>query len=330
MGKYNMKPAMIDGTPVGISIYSVTQEKPHYHEGIMEIIYCFKGNATIHISYEDIRLEEGDIISCDPHDVHCIRSNDDNLFISFYFDLNNPVFENKDLKDIFFVCERYVLKKEKQDELQNLKHFLLTMLYFYCFPHPKVSQTETFTSLSKKILDIMLKHFHFFDYMSRHDDYPAEAKSRFERILIYTNQNYQQKLTISGISQQEHLNSNYLSHFFRETTFLGYSNFINFVRIYHSEILLLDTSENISDISLESGFSDSKFYYRYFKKWYGHTPLHHRKYFYQVEETSENNQVYEPNEIASQLEHYISYYFATLHIPEFWNVPFIPFRNVPV
>lgn len=329
MGSGNIKPNIIPGTPVGISIYSVTQERDHYHEGFMEIIYCFKGKAVLHQNYENIILEEGDIISNDPHDIHCLRSSEDNLFVSFYFDLHNPIFENPDLPDIFFVCERYVLRSEKQNEMQNLKHFLLTMLYFYCFPHPKVSQAETFRNLAVKIIEIMIKHFHFFDYSYNELNYPEEAKKRFTRVQTYINRHYQEKLTIGTLSEQEHLNTSYLSQFLRKTVLLNFSGLLNFTRIYHSGRLLLDTDKSISEISYELGYSDSKFYYRYFKTWYGHTPLQHRKYYQEVLLQSEKNTFYQPEEIIPVLEHYISYYFATLHIPEFWNVPYILHRNVP-
>lgn len=330
MGNNRITFDFIRDTPVGISIYSVTQEPCHYHEGYLEIIYCLKGNATLHVSYEDIVLTDGDIISCDPHDIHALRSSEENLFVSFYFDLSHPIFEKPDLKYIFFVCERYVLRKEKQDEMQNLKHFLLTLLYFYCFPHDKVSQSETFNNLAVTIINIMLEHFHFFNYITNALDYSQDAKDRFEHIMIFTNRNYPEKLTLTRIGQEEHLNSNYLSHFFKKTTFLGYSAYLSFIRTYQSERLLLNTNENISDISYTVGFSDPKYYYRHFKKWYGHTPLQHRKFFQATCSRSAENKYYHPNEIGPILEHYISYYFATLHIPEFWNVPFIPFRNVPL
>lgn len=326
----NTVPDFIKDTPVAISIYSITQEACHYHEGFLEIIYCFKGNAVIHIAYEDIPLTDGDIISCDPHDIHALQSSENNLFVSFYFDLRHPIFNNPDLPYMFFVCERYVLRKEKQDEMQNLKHLLLTMLYFYCFPHEKVSQRETFCNLALKIMDIMLEHFHFFNYVANTLDYSQEAKQRYEKVMVLTNQRYSEKLTITKIGAQLHLNSNYLSHFFKKTSFVGYSSYLNFVRIYHSEVLLLDSIRNISDISYTVGYSDPKFYYRSFKKWYGCTPLQHRTFFKKIEERSQENQFYDPKEISAQLEHYISYYFATLHIPEFWNVPFVLFRNVPL
>lgn len=329
MNNTNVILGTIDNTPVGIEIYSVTQEHCHYHDGFLEIIYCLKGNATLHVSYEDIKLTDGDIISCDSHDIHALSSAEDNLFISFYFNLKHQIFNNTDLPHIFFVCERYVLRKEQQDELQTLKHLLLTLLYFYCFPHKKISLENTVNNLAVNILNIMHERFHFFNYVTNSIDYSQEAKNRFEDIMIYTNLHYSEKLTLSKIGQKEHLNPTYLSHFFNKTTFFGYSGFLNFIRVYQSEILLLNSNMKISDISYACGFSDPKFYHRYFKTWYNITPLQQRKYFKRIEQNSEPNKIYDAVEIASTLEHYISYYFATLHIPEFWNVPYTPFRNIP-
>lgn len=330
MLKGNITPELITGTPAAISIYSVTEERNHYHEDFLEIIYCFNGSATLHVSYEDIILEEGDIISCDPHDIHSLKSDEENLFVSFYFDLTDSLFGIPDLPYMFFVCERYVLRKEKQDEIQNLKHLLLTMLYFYCFPHPKVSQTETFRNLSEKVIKLMMEQFHFYDYAANTTVFSPEAKSRFERIYVYTNKHYSEKLTVSKMCEIEPLNANYLSHFLKKTSFTGFSHMLNFMRIYNSAIMLMETDKNISDISLDVGFSDSKFYYRHFKTWYRQTPQKYRKYLKEQAERSEENRYYKIEEITGTLEHYISYYFATLHIPEFWSVPFIPYRNVPL
>ena len=328
----NIAPPLIPGTPAGIEIYSVTGEQPHYHEGFLEIIYCLKGPAIIRSSYEDIALAEGDVFSCDQYDIHRLSSDNDNLFASFYFDLNDPVFKKPGLPDIFFVCERYVLKKEQQDRLQDLKHILLTMLYFYCFPHEKVSNADTFRNLSVKVVEHMLSHFHFFDYCAKtaHQELsPTDAKGRFERLLIHANRHYDEKLTLKKFSEMEHLNSNYLSHFFQKTSFFSFSGFMGFIRIYHSERLLLTTNDNIADIAYAVGFSHPKFYYKRFKAFYKRTPLQYKKAYEKLAAAAAPNVYYTPIEIRSELEHYISYYFATLHIPEFWNVPYIPFRNVP-
>lgn len=318
----------IPGTAIAISIYSTSQESPHYHDGIFEIIYCFKGSATLHSGYEYIEMNAGDILACNSRTIHSLSSNEDNLMVSFYFDLKSPIFQKEKLDKIWFVCEKYVLTPEKQNEMQNLKHLLLALLYFDCFPNEKVSPEKTFNDLSLKIIRMLLQHFHFFDYMNMLPNYTQEAKERYERMHIFINEHFNEKITIERLCQIEHLSANYLSYFFKNVSYWGLPRHVNFVRVRHSEFLLLTTDMNISEISYEVGFSDPKFYYKTFKTWYGHTPLQHKKMYKQINNI-EDNTYYTPNEIRLELEHYISYYFATLHIPEFWNVPFTYMRNVP-
>lgn len=323
------RPAFISNTPVGISIYSITQEAPHYHEGILEIIYCFKGTAQLHSGYEYIEIREGDILSCNSFTIHSLASDQDNLFVSFYFDLRSPIFHKDDLDHIFFVCEKYVLTEEKQNEMQNLKHLLLTLLYFYCFPNERVTSECLFNDLAKNAIQMMLDQFHFFDYINTEPDYSLEAKKRFERIYIYINTHYMEKITIEHLCEKEHLSANYLSKFFKKTSYWGLSKSVNYVRIRRSEFLLLTSDKNISDIAYEVGFSDPKFYYKHFKTWYGHTPLQHKKNYQNMSGNFKDNVYFLPADIRMRLEHYIAYYYATLHIPDFWNVPFTYMRNTP-
>lgn len=322
-------PELIPNTPLGISIYSVSQEPPHYHDEFLEIIYCFKGSITIHSGYEYIEIKEGDILSCNSLDIHSLSSNDDNLVISFYIDLNSPEFHHPNLANIFFICEKYVLPHEKQKQMQNLKHILLTLLYFNCFPSEKVSPEKTFIDLTKKIMKMMLEDFHFFDYLNIDSEYSPEAKERYERMHAYINTHFFEKIAIEKLCKNEHLTPNYLSHFFKKTSYWGLPKYVNFIRVRQAEFLLLTTDKNIYDISYEVGFSDPKFCFKYFKIWHGHTPLQHKKFYQNLLDTVQENKYYSPDDIRFTLEHYISYYFATLHVPDFWNVPFTYLRNVP-
>lgn len=322
-------PDMKKNMPIGISIYSVTHEAPHYHENIMEIIYCFKGTLRLHYGYEEIEIKDGDIITCNALTIHSLSSSEDNLVISFYLDLKNPVFTYPDFDKILFICEKYVLTHEKQNEMQHLKHILLTLLYFYCFPNEMVSFEKICNDIAGKIMDMMVTHFHSYHYANTSPDYSPEEKARQERLQVYISTHFREKITIQTLCQKEHLTSNYLSHFFQKAFYLGLPNYLNFIRVRHSELLLLTTDKNITEISYEVGYSDPKFYYRYFKAWYKHTPFQHRKLYENKIRQSEENTRYLAQEMKSTLEHYISYYFATLYMPDLWNVSFTYMRNVP-
>lgn len=329
----NVIPEMIPDTPVGISIYSAAREAPHHHEGFMEIIYCFKGPVNIFTRFQEITLEGGDIISCDPFDIHYMVADDpdaDNLLVSFYFDLNSPLFEKPDLDKLYFICEALTVAESKQEQLLEVKRLLLTLLYFYCFPHPKLPRIETLTRFSKKIIQTMLDHFSYFYYIANSTDYSDEMKSRFEEIIIYIEKNYSGKITLSHLCETNHYNYKYMSHFFKKTSEAGFSKFVNDIRSYKAACILLDSDKNVSDISYEVGFSAPLYFYRVFKMWNGLTPHQQRKKLRELAAASSDNIYYDIPAVKEDLEHFISFYFAQLQVPELWLMPYIPFKGLPI
>jgi len=328
--KSNFKPELIPGTPAGIHIYSITKEAPHHHEGFMEIVYCFKGPVNVYTRLQTIELQEGDIISFDPFDIHYLTCSEENLLISFYFDLKAPIFQKPDLEHIYFICEPLTVPKSKQQELQNLKRLLLTLLYFYCFPHPKLSVTDIVTSFSCKIIQTMLEHFHYFYFISNSTEYSNEMKDRFENIIIYIDKNFSKKITLEKLCDIFHFNYKYLSRFFKKTSLVGFPKFVNDIRSYKAACLLLETDKNISDIAYEVGFSAPMYYYKVSKKWNGLTPNQHRKELREVSRNSCESTYYEVQSIKEDLEHFISFHFAELQVPELWLSPFVPFKGLPM
>lgn len=325
----NIPQKFIPHTPASVSVYTVTQEYPHYHEGVLEIAYCFRGPAYVYTRAQTFVLNDGDIISFDPHDIHYIYSSEDNLMVSFYFNLTDPVFDKPDLEKIYFVCEKSTTPAAKEKELLNLKRLLLTLLYFYCFPHRELQYEDIITNFSKQIIRTMLEHFHYFHFISNSQDCSEELKNRFERILIYISDHYSEKITIETLCRIEHLSYKYLSSFFKKTSYVGFSRFVNNVRLYESSILLLNTEKNISDISYEVGFSAPVYYYRTFRQWCDMTPNQCRKELKKLRENACGNTYYQTDSIKKELEHYIAFYFAAIQIPQLWHSQFVPLKGVP-
>ena len=398
----NIIPDLIPGTPVGISIYSVTKEAPHHHEGFMEIIYCFKGPVRINSRSQDIFLEDGDVISCDPFDIHYMTAADSpapcgaagtasddnssarsstqppenfsiddmntqspenrsasdtsmqppenhsddnsnsyrlhsaekasgsNLLVSFYFDLHSPVFEKPDLDKLYFMCEPSAIPESKQPELQELKRLLLTLLYFYCFPHPKLPRAETAVRFAKKIIQAMLDHFHYFYFIANSTDYSDDMKALFDSITIYIEKNYKDKISLGGVCELNHYNYKYISRFFKKTSEVGFSKFVSDIRAYKAAALLLESDKNISDVSYEVGFSAPLYFYKVVKMWNGMTPHQYRKKLRNLTAASEENIFYDIPAVKEDLEHFISFYFAQLQVPELWLMPYIPFKGLPI
>lgn len=114
------------------------------------------------------------------------------------------------------------------------------------------------------------------------------------------------------------------------TSKVGFSKFVNDIRTYKSSSILLETNRNISEISYEVGFSAPMYFYKVFKMWNGLTPHRYRKKLRELAASANENTYYDIPAVKEDLEHFISFYFAQLQVPELWLMPYIPFKGLPI
>lgn len=70
------------------------------------------------------------------------------------------------------------------------------------------------------------------------------------------------------------------SHFaacFKRMMHVPFSSYLQFVRVRKAERLLLDPALSITQIALETGFNDSSYFIKHFRRIRGMTPLQYRK-----------------------------------------------------
>ncbi|MDD6189987.1 MAG: AraC family transcriptional regulator [Firmicutes bacterium] len=264
-------------SPVAISIYKCARQIPHYHRNTIETILCLKGSATVYNMHEEHFLKPGDIIQTDMFDIHSVSSEEDNLMVSFHFDLTHPLFVGQGYDLLYYICTSDDTNPKRMYLINRLRILLLVLLSFY-LKNPDDHRTH---DISKRILEIVRKHFQYYNHINIDEDmYPPEMMDRFERIMAYLLEHYAEKITMRDICDKEHISYNYLSQFFKDSSLKTFRNFLHEIRVYHSEHLLLCQPElSVPDIGYRVGFSDPKFFYREFKRKHEHTPHQHRIWY---------------------------------------------------
>ena len=66
---------------------------------------------------------------------------------------------------------------------------------------------------------------------------------RLNRIMDYMYENYERKLTLSEIAENEKLSIYYLSHIIKEATGLSFQDLLSYIRVEESERLLLESGK---------------------------------------------------------------------------------------
>lgn len=109
---------------------------------------------------------------------------------------------------------------------------------------------------------------------------PDLLNSRDADILLatkYIYKNFRRPLTLEEVSGIASLSPTYFSRKFKQTTGMGFKEYLNFVRLKHAQAALLTTASTITDIALEYGFNDSNYFKDLFKKVYGKSPREFRR-----------------------------------------------------
>lgn len=95
--------------------------------------------------------------------------------------------------------------------------------------------------------------------------------------LKYINEHYMEKLTIEGIAEALNYSASYLRSVFSKQSGKTIMEYVNIVRLSASANLLKFTDHSITQIALDSGFTDSNYFSTAFKKHYGISPTKYRK-----------------------------------------------------
>ncbi|VBB07604.1 transcription regulator hth arac- type [Lucifera butyrica] len=95
--------------------------------------------------------------------------------------------------------------------------------------------------------------------------------------LNYINDNYNQRITLDSVASFVHLNASYFCGLLKKEIGIGFSDYLNKVRIEKSKQLLLDIKHSISEVAFLVGFENQSYYSKVFKKVTGNTPREFRE-----------------------------------------------------
>ena len=248
----------------------------HVHRDL-EIGYILDGTVSLHMQNQTTQFSKGDVYIINPMEPHDFTSEGRGVlliavqiapkFISACFpDAHHLYYQgNPNLRialenapgQFSHICASCVelaysyMKKEQNYE-------------FRCF-----SMASTLLYLIHKDLPWTLMDPSTYQPMK-------QRTNRLISITDYIDQNFQRKLLLSEIAQNEDLSLTYISHFFKDNMGMSFQEYLNQKRFEYACHLLFTTEWTILDISVSSGFSDTRYFTEAFLKQYGCTPKDYR------------------------------------------------------
>jgi len=233
----------------------------HLHSSI-EIMYLKSGSVKYYIDFEEYDLFAGDIVFVFPETIHAHEASapdTENCILIMPVDL--PF-----MKDIFqnTVPSCPVLRGALTSELDELLSSALKASTAGT-AHSKIVALGYAQLFVGKLLDMLeLK-----DAKSRPD-------SLEKRLIEYCATHCCDSITLSSVASEFGYSPAYLSHVFTQKFRMGFSKFLNTLRIEEAK-KMLHGNENITEIAYACGYTGIRNFNRVFKEATGKTPKEYRE-----------------------------------------------------
>ena len=272
-----------------VRVYKVSSgwcTENHSHE-YMQINYIAKGTCSHIVENVEYRLEAKNIFLIPPYVEHCIKDEQGDFTIiccEFPVELitNDNIFQYENIKSLFkfTYIESFaaILKRTRpcytpgkicQMRLEVLFENMIT----------EYDQKQQFYEIALKSQVMSLLTLLARDY----DDLPNSSKivksysSYIEHSIQFIDANYRSKIYIEDAAKIASMSESYFSYFFKEYTGKTFKEYIAILRVEKSKELLIGTYKTITEIAFETGFNDSAYFNKVFKKIENVTPSKYRK-----------------------------------------------------
>lgn len=109
-------------------------------------------------------------------------------------------------------------------------------------------------------------------FKAQEEDGMGSSKILLHNIEAYIKEHYTEKISLTGIAKQMHISPGYLSRFYKKEVGENLFDTVNSLRIEKAKKLLEDGKKKIYEISERSGFGDTAYFSKVFKRHTGYSP----------------------------------------------------------
>lgn len=262
---------------VCINQMNITDQSFHWHDE-MELLLVLDGNIELKVGYELLQLHGGDIMLINSDEIHSIKNLKGSAQVIFvYMDCNACYKRFPDIYEIIAIwCYTDAFEK-----LNANKNLIFKNVNALAQAMNESSSRETISEHFEALLKSLIYCYRI-DFMNQNESMSQTTNEKINviyRIIKYIYSNYDHKVNLQDISEQEYINLFHLSHSFKDITGYSFRDWLNFVRAEQAEKMLLQTSLSLSEIAYRCGFSDIRYLNKHFQKWYQISPSKYRNTF---------------------------------------------------
>lgn len=255
----------------------------HWHDE-MEIIAIERGQLEIKIGEDNFIGRAGDIFFVNPRELHLMGPSEiDGLYYTLLFPIEFISFQTQDALETELLSpirsNKLLFPHQLQGEIKEMVYPFLQEIISSNMQKHDIGAKEISLSrhhLRTRILLLEMLECLYENGALLKSETNGDTNMQKE-MLAYIDAHCMEKITLSMLAEEFHLSEKYVSRYFVEHFKISFSNYVIHHRLTYARALLETTDEQVTEIAMQSGFSNVSYFIRAFKKMYGISPLKYRK-----------------------------------------------------
>lgn len=250
-----------------------------YHDhDFTELAYILSGKGKYLVEEEEVDVEAGDLLICNPGVKHChIASNPKEPTIEFISGFTDFHFRNMATNSIELPDKSYILHTTAELKQEISKHCFAMIAEkesnqigrYFMF---KTHLMQMLLLIMREIADVEKSEQKGYNFETYNKNYAVN------RIITYLNENYEHKISLEQIAHNMYLSPVYISKIFKEETGESPINYLIKIRLEKAKDILVNSEGgSIKNIANQVGYDDVYHFSKLFKKYYGISPLYYKK-----------------------------------------------------
>lgn len=262
-----------------LQLFRDTEENNHFHPD-MEVIYVIEGNVDVTIREWEYRLGKNDVILVNSGIEHSLSCREHAIFCAVWY---SPGLTAKlaDSGNLYFHCCSVSDGSSSCDSIRQIFRNLILNEMDESKKGRCIRQ-----SLLYRLLGELLEHFlaeegkngKISEEMGKNGIQKiSEEDIRIQKALQYVSQNFQGNIGLSELADQMYTSVSTLSRLFKKKTGVYFADYVKQLRLRYACRELAFSSESITKIAIESGFTNLSGFNRVFRETYGVSPSEYRR-----------------------------------------------------
>ena len=241
-----------------------TEVTAHFHSWLELAYYEEGGTGEIDLDGTVIRFGKGDLLIIKPYAFHSFK-----LFAPMTY-----VLLGINMNELMSLFAHAPIEKDLSQLVDRL--YRSRPLYHKVQMEPLIALQNNPTASLFNMLEVV---FHLDALLAEEVSLAKQPPNEFRilQILNFLESHSTEKLSLDAVSKKHGLGKSTFCRFFKKSMGVGFTDYLNKVRIKNAEFLLLNSGKTVTEIAFAVGFNDTSYFIKIFQKYNRMTPSEYKK-----------------------------------------------------